>query len=63
MGRALPSSSIQDGVLIMIIDSLYKLPPPSPKMIEAREKKIAKCKKQMGDKYLLAVPIKRKDAK
>jgi hypothetical protein len=47
----------------MIIDSLYKLPPPSPSMIEAREKKIAKCKKMMGDKYLLAKPIQRKDAK
>lgn len=47
----------------MIIDSLYKLTPPSAKMVEAREKKIAKCKKMMGDKYLLAKSIQRKDAK
>jgi len=45
----------------MIIDSLYRLPPPSPKMMEIRERKIAKCKKLMGDKYLLAKPIERKD--
>jgi hypothetical protein len=45
----------------MIIDSLYRLPPPSPKMIEIRERKIAKCKKQMGDKYLLAKSVERKD--
>jgi hypothetical protein len=45
----------------MIIDSLYKLPPPSPKMIEIRERKIARCKKQMGDKYLLAKSVERKD--
>ena len=45
----------------MIIDSLYRLPPPSPKMIEIREKKIAKCKKLMGDKYLLAKSVERKD--
>ena len=45
----------------MIIDSLYKLPPPSPKMIEIREKKIAKCKKLMGNKYLLANLVERKD--
>lgn len=44
----------------MIIDSLYKLPPPSPKMVELRERKIAKCKKLMGDKYLLAIPVERK---
>jgi hypothetical protein len=30
-------------------------------MIEIRERKIAKCKKQMGDKYLLAKSVERKD--
>jgi hypothetical protein len=47
----------------MIIASLYKLPPPSQSLVELREKKIAKCKKMMGDKYLLAKSIQRKDAK
>ena len=45
----------------MIIDSLYRLPPPSPKMMEIRERNIAKCKKLMGDKYLLAKSVERKD--
>jgi hypothetical protein len=45
----------------MIIDSLYKLPPPSPKIVELRDSKIAKCKKLMGDKYLLAIPVERKN--
>ena len=44
----------------MIIDSLYRLTPPASNMIEIRERKIAKCKKLMGDKYLLAHPIERK---
>jgi hypothetical protein len=47
----------------MIITSLYKLAPPSPRLIELREKKIADCKKMMGEKWLFAKPIQRKDAK
>ena len=47
----------------MIITSLYKLAPPSPRLVELREKKVAACKKMMGDKHLLAKPIQRKDAK
>ena len=47
----------------MIIDCLYKLTPPSQQFIEQREKKIAQCKQMMGNKYLLAKPIQRKDGK
>lgn len=47
----------------MIITSLYKLAPPSPRLVELREKKIADCKKMMGEKWLCAKQIQRKDAK
>jgi hypothetical protein len=47
----------------MIIDCLYKLPPPSQHLVELREKQIAKCKQMMGDKYLLAKPIQKKETK
>jgi hypothetical protein len=47
----------------MIIASLYKFPPPSQQSIELRDKQIAKCKQMMGDKYLLAKPIQKKDKK
>jgi len=41
----------------------YYLSPPDHKLVVIREKKIKACKLQMGDKWLLAKPIKRKDAK
>jgi hypothetical protein len=47
----------------MIVTSLYKLAPPSQKLIELREKKVADCKKMMGEKWLLAKQVQRKDAK
>jgi hypothetical protein len=47
----------------MIVTSLYKLQPPSQKDIELREKKVADCKKMMGEKWLLTKQVQRKDAK
>lgn len=47
----------------MIITSLYKLTPPSARLVELREKKIADCKKMMGEKWLFAQQVQRKDAK
>ena len=32
---------------------------PDPDVVKAREKKVAKLKAEMGDKYLLARPIRR----
>ena len=47
----------------MIITSLYKLTPPSPRLVELREKKVAACKQMMGEKWLFAKQIQRKDGK
>ncbi len=47
----------------MIVTSLYKLEPPSQKVVELREKKVADCKKMMGEKWLLAKPIQKKESK
>ena len=41
-----------------IIDSVYKLSPPSKREIALREKKVQACKDRMGDKWLLAKPIR-----
>lgn len=48
---------------MFIIDCLYGLSAPTRKEILIREKKIAACKEKMGDKYLLAKNIKRKETK
>jgi hypothetical protein len=47
----------------MLIHSLYGLSAPSAKLVELREKKIAKLKKEMGSKYLLAININKKETK
>ena len=48
----------------MVITSLYGGNfTPDPRIVAIREKKISIVKKQLGDKYLLAVPIQRKDRK
>lgn len=47
----------------MIIDCLYKLPPPSQQIMQLREVKIEQCKLILGDKYLLAKPILKKETK
>jgi hypothetical protein len=47
----------------MLIHSLYGLSAPSAKLVELREKKIAKVKKEMGNKYLLAININKKETK
>ena len=47
----------------MIITSLYKLTPPSPHFAKLREKKVAACKHMMGEKWLLAQQVHRKDKK
>lgn len=48
---------------MFILHSFYKLSPPNSKLILLREKKIKALKIEMGDKYLLAKSIQRKDAK
>ena len=48
---------------MMSIDCLYKLTPPSPHFAKLREKKVAACKHMMGEKWLLAQRVQRKDAK
>jgi len=48
---------------MFILHSFYKLSPPSKKEVALRDKKIKECKERMGDKWLLAKPIGRKDAK
>lgn len=45
----------------MILDSFYKLTSASPKLEQIRSKKVAACKKMMGDKWLLAKPVERKE--
>jgi len=46
-----------------LITSLYELTPPSKKEVSLRDKKIAACKEKMGDKWLLAKLIPRKNTK
>lgn len=43
----------------MILTSLYRLSPPPVELVKAREEKVKKVIKQMGDKYLLAKPLQR----
>ena len=47
----------------MLIHSLYGLSAPPSKLVEIREKKILKLKKEMGNKYLLAVTYPKKEIK
>ena len=47
----------------MLIHSLYGLSAPPTKLMEIRDKKIAKLKKEMGDKYILANLILKKETK
>jgi hypothetical protein len=47
----------------MIIASLYGLTPPNPSQAESLAKKVAACKETMGDKWLLAIHVSRKDKK
>jgi hypothetical protein len=47
----------------MVIDSLYGLSAPSPSQTKALAKKVAVCKEAMGDKWLLAIHVSRKDKK
>jgi len=47
----------------MIINSLYGLSAPHPSQVEALAKKAAACKEAMGDKWLLAIHVSRKDKK
>ena len=47
----------------MLIYSLYGLSVPTQSQIEIREKKVAQCKKKMGNKWLLALQVQRKDKK
>ena len=47
----------------MLINSLYGLSAPSQRIQRDRKKRVAEVIKQMGDKYLLAIRIQRKDAK
>jgi len=47
----------------MLIHSLYGLSAPPSKLVEIREKKIAKLKKEMGNKYLLAINHIKKEIK
>jgi hypothetical protein len=42
---------------------VYGISAPSPKLVEIREKKIAKLKKEMGNKYLLAINYPKKETK
>ena len=44
-----------------LIDSVYGLDlTPDQKLVKIRDRKVAKCIKEMGDKYLLAKPVQRK---
>ncbi len=43
--------------------NLYDLSLPTKKEIALRNKKIQACKEQMGDKWLLAKSIKKKETK
>jgi hypothetical protein len=45
-----------------VISCLYGMPTPDPKAQKDHMKKVAKVVAAMGDKYLLAKPIDRKDA-
>jgi hypothetical protein len=47
----------------MIINSLYGLTPPNPSQAESLAKKVATCKEAMGDKWILAIHVSRKDKK
>ena len=47
----------------MLIHSLYGLSAPPAKLVELREKKITKLKKEMGNKYLLAINYIKKETK
>jgi hypothetical protein len=47
----------------MIINSLYGLTPPNPLQAEVLSKKVAACKEAMGDKWILAIHVSRKDKK
>jgi hypothetical protein len=46
-----------------MLSNFYYLSPPNSKVVLLREKKIKACKLEMGDKWLLAKSIPRKDAK
>lgn len=46
----------------MTLTSMYKLSNPDPDIVQAQKAKIAQIIEQMGDKYLLAKPVPRKDA-
>ena len=44
----------------MLIDSVFGLSLPDPAIMEQRLKKVAELKAKMGNFYLLAKPIQRK---
>jgi len=46
-----------------MLSNFYNLSPPNHKLVMLREKKIKACKLEMGDKWLLAKSIPRKDKK
>lgn len=46
-----------------VINNFYKFPSPPPSAMKKRMKRIEEIKKQMGDKYLLAVPVEKKNAR
>ena len=48
---------------MFILSCVYGLSSPTKKETAWRDKKIKECKDRMGDKWLLAKPITRKDAK
>ena len=48
---------------MMIIDCVYHLKPPSQQIVQIREAKIQQCKLLLGDKYLLAKPVPKKETK
>lgn len=42
-----------------MIDDFRKLSPPSANLVAMRESKIKRIIEQLGNKYLLAVPVKK----
>ena len=42
-----------------LVDSVYEIHPNDEYLAKLRELKVAKLKKDMGNKYLLAVPVQR----
>lgn len=44
-----------------VLNNFYKFPAPPKKALKARERKIEEIKKQLGDKYLLATPVEKKN--